>query len=170
MPFRATRCRRASTSGFEYYQEFAPEDDAVDEGKTFAMLDSLTVGATTYRNVLQVLETTAVEPDSREFKYYAPGVGLIRAEEGLDESLSNPELTFDRVEAPVPLPPGLLLLVAALAAWSALRRRAAVRSRRPWRPCGRGRRGRSRPGSACGSSPTRPPSRCVFGVLVPWMR
>ena len=94
------------TPGFQYYQEFAPEDDALDEARTFAILDRLNVGATTYRNVLQVLETTAVEPDTREFKFYAPGVGLIRAEEELDMNLANPGVTFNRVEAaPVPLPP-----------------------------------------------------------------
>ena len=47
--------------GFNYYQEFAPEDEAVDEGETFAILDSLEVGGITYRDVLQVLETTEVE-------------------------------------------------------------------------------------------------------------
>jgi hypothetical protein len=110
--------------GFAYYQEFAPEDDAVDEARTIGILDRLKVGSTTWRNVLQVLETTAAEPDSREFKFYAPGIGLIRAEEGLDAALSNPEVTFNRVAtAPVPLPPAMLLLVAGIAALLALGRR-----------------------------------------------
>jgi hypothetical protein len=109
--------------GFRYYQEFAPEDDALDEGETFALLDELKIGSTSYRNVLQVLETTAIEPDSREFKYYAPGVGLVRVEEGLDLGLSNPERTFDRVVAPVPLPPGLVLQGTGLLGLLALRRR-----------------------------------------------
>ena len=78
------------TPGFAYYQEFAPADDAVDEARTVGVLDSLKVGSTTYRNVLQVLETTAAEPDSREFKFYAPGVGLIRAEEDLDVKSRQP--------------------------------------------------------------------------------
>ena len=108
--------------GFAYYQEFAAEDDALDEARTIGILDSLKVGSTTYRNVLQVLETTAAEPDSREFKFYAPGVGLIRAEEGLDAALSNPEVTFNRVAA-VPLPPTLVLLVAGIAGLLALGRR-----------------------------------------------
>ena len=110
--------------GFQYYQEFAPEDDALDKGETFALLESLTVGSITYHDVLQVLETTDVEPDSREFKYYAPTVGLIRVEEGLDENLSNPELTFNRVEvAPIPLPPGLLLIGTGFVGLLALGRR-----------------------------------------------
>jgi hypothetical protein len=70
-----------------------------------------------------VLETTELEPDAREFKYYAPGVGLIRVEEGLDADLSNPELTFDRVAAPIPLPPGLILIGTGLFGLLALGRR-----------------------------------------------
>ena len=31
-----------------------------------------------------------VEPEDREFKFYAPGLGLVRAEEDLDEALQNP--------------------------------------------------------------------------------
>ena len=123
-PFPATRCRRSLELGFKYYQEFAPEDEALDKGETFAILDELRVGSTTYRDVLQVLETTDVEPDSREFKYYAPAVGLIRVEEGLDANLANPELTFNRVEAaPIPLPPGLFLIGTGLVGLLALGRR-----------------------------------------------
>jgi hypothetical protein len=115
--------------GFAYYQEFAPKDDALDEARTIGVLDSLKVGSTTYRNVLQVLETTAAEPDSREFKFYAPGIGLIRAEEGLDENLANPEVTFNRV-APVPLPSALLLLVAGVAGLVGLGRRSRSQGQR----------------------------------------
>ncbi len=110
--------------GFAYYQEFSPKDNAVDEAKTLAVLNALRVGGTTYRNVLQVLETTAAEPDTREIKYYAPGIGLIRSEEGLDESLSNPEATFNRVSpAPVPLPPSLLMTAAGFAGLVVVARR-----------------------------------------------
>ena len=109
--------------GFRYFQEFAPKDEALDQAETFAILDSLRIGKTTYRDVLQVLETTELEPDAREFKYYAPMIGLIRVEEGLDASLANPELTFNRVPAPIPLPPGLALIGTGLFGLLALRRR-----------------------------------------------
>jgi hypothetical protein len=97
------------------------------------------VRGVTYRNVRQVLETNPLEPGSREFKYYAPGVGLIRIEEGLDRNLGNPELVFNLVPgarrgaaaaaaappvtAPVPLPAPLGLLLVGLAALAGVRRR-----------------------------------------------
>lgn len=117
--------------GRNYYQEFAPADAAVDEAMTYALLPSLTVGGMLYSDVLQVLETTVVEPDAREFKYYARGVGLIRAEEGLDMALLNPETVFNRTEvSQVPLPPGLALLGAGVAALLGFgrRRSAGVRA------------------------------------------
>lgn len=109
--------------GRNYYQEFAAEDDALDEGTTFAILDELIVGATTYTDVLQVFESSAIEPELREFKFYAAGVGFIRAEEDLDATFANPGLVSDRVAvAPVPLPASLPLLLGAVAVLGGLRR------------------------------------------------
>ena len=108
--------------GFGYYQEFAPKDEALDKARTYGLLDALEVGGKTYSKVLQVLETSGIELDAREFKYYAPGVGLIRAEEDLDPSLANPRITLDRVKvAPVPLPPALGLLGLGLAMLAGVR-------------------------------------------------
>jgi len=101
------------TLDFNYYQEFAPNDEAVDQATTYALLDSLTVNGVTYEDVLQVLETTELEPDEFEFKFYAPGVGLIMVEEDLDENLSNPETVFalePPVAAPEPATLGILML------------------------------------------------------------
>lgn len=82
------------TIGFNYYQEHAPEDEALDEGTTFAIVPSMEVDGQGYTNVLQVLETTDLDNHAREFKYYAPGVGLIKAEEGLRPNLKHPRQTF----------------------------------------------------------------------------
>jgi hypothetical protein len=83
------------TIGFNYYQEHAPADDALDEGPNFAFLPSFTAGGVTYSNVLQVLETSDLDPKARGFKYYAPGVGLIYEAEGLRPNLKNPRQTFE---------------------------------------------------------------------------
>ena len=109
--------------GFNYFQEHAPKDEALDHGLTFAVLDKLKVGEATYFKVLKVLERSAADPDARDFKYYAPGIGLIREDEGLNRQLRNPELTFNRVATtPVPLPAGLPLVLGGLAALAGLAR------------------------------------------------
>jgi len=73
------------TLGFTYYQEFAPQDAALDIGQTFATdltLDSI-FGELT--DVLQVFETSEAEKKARGFKYYAAGIGLVQEDEGLDK-------------------------------------------------------------------------------------
>lgn len=84
--------------GQSYFQERARRDEALDKGQTNAVLGRLRVGDTIYRNVLRVLETNPFEPGAREFKYYAPRVGLVRAEEALDRNLENPQVVFDRTD------------------------------------------------------------------------
>jgi hypothetical protein len=101
------------TIGFNYFQEHAPADEAMDQGTIFAFIDELVLEFGTFHDVLQVFETTELEPDAREFKYYAPGVGLILVEEDLDEDFENPELTFALTQirsVPEPGTAGLMLL------------------------------------------------------------
>jgi hypothetical protein len=81
--------------GFNYYQEFSPDDGAVDEATTLAVLPSFTIGIGTFSNVLQVLETTALEPKARDIKYYAPGVGLIAEDEDVRQNNKNPRQVFE---------------------------------------------------------------------------
>lgn len=96
------------TLGFNYYQEYAPLDGALDEATTEAYISSVSLGFGNFGNVLRVLETNP--SGALEFKYYAEGFGLIMVEEGLDESLSNPELIFELVGTQaVPEPTSILL-------------------------------------------------------------
>lgn len=103
----------ALTDGSSYYQEFAADDGALDQARHFLPLVDIVLDFGEFTDVLRVLETTELEPDAREFKYYAPDVGLILVEEGLDTNLENPELTFELV-AEVPEPPTLALLSLGL--------------------------------------------------------
>jgi hypothetical protein len=115
------------TPAFNYYQEFAPFDAAVDEGTTLASDRDFSIGIGEYMNVLAVLETLAPDPDVRAIKYYAPGIGLIAEEEGLGFDLMDPELTLELIGtvAPVPIPAPFALLSCALAGLFASCRRVS---------------------------------------------
>jgi hypothetical protein len=103
--------------GFSYFQESAPGDGALDEARIASRGEVVAVEAGVFRNVLKILESTALEPGALGYKYYAPGVGIIREDEGLDASLGNPTLVFGAVKvAPVPLPAGLPLILGGIAA------------------------------------------------------
>jgi len=111
------------TLGQSYYQEFAAADGALDQAETSAIGLTVIAGGRTFSDVVRVYETSALEPDAREFKYYAPGVGLILAEEALDASRRNPELTLALTTA-VPEPSSALLLLMGLPLLAAWRRKA----------------------------------------------
>ncbi len=114
--------------GFSYFQEFAAADDALDEALILASGQTFTFGGVTYDNVLVTFESSSLDPALRELKYYAPGLGIIRVEQGVDEAYGNPGLVFDVVQpAPVPLPAGLALLAAALAPLGLARRARRAR-------------------------------------------
>jgi hypothetical protein len=62
--------------GARYYQEVAP-GLAMDRSEILGMNGVLTTPAKTFQNVLQTLETSALDKD-KGYKFYAPRVGLIR--------------------------------------------------------------------------------------------
>ena len=81
--------------GLILFQEHAPADKAMDYAKIVALDLKITGPAGTYQNVLKTFEGSLAEPDLREFKYYAPGVGMIRADEDLSENLDNPAIVTE---------------------------------------------------------------------------
>jgi hypothetical protein len=62
--------------GVPYRQEYLP-CEAEDMGEVLATSESVTVGGITHDNCLHTRDTTPLEPDVQEDKFYCPGVGLV---------------------------------------------------------------------------------------------
>jgi hypothetical protein len=60
-----------------HYQEIAL-DRALDRAEILSISETIETPSGEYKNCLKVKETTPLEPDVVEYKYYAPGVGLIQ--------------------------------------------------------------------------------------------
>lgn len=65
--------------GFKHYQEVAP-GIAEDRAEIISLNNTLDTPAGEFMNVLKTEETNPLKPNEKEFKYYAPGVGLIQDE------------------------------------------------------------------------------------------
>ncbi len=81
--------------GLALFQEHAPVDEAMDYAEILALDAEVTGPAGTFKNVMKTFESSTVETDLREYKYYAPGVGMIRADEDLTEGLDNPGIVVE---------------------------------------------------------------------------
>jgi len=64
-------------TGMKYYQEIAP-GVAMDRAEVISLTTSLKTPAGTFENCLKTLEGSALKPREKEFKTYAPGIGLIQ--------------------------------------------------------------------------------------------
>jgi hypothetical protein len=64
------------TIGLHYYQEIAP-GIAMDRAEVVSLTDDFDVPIGRFEHVLKTRETSAIEK-GKEFKYYAPGIGLIK--------------------------------------------------------------------------------------------
>jgi hypothetical protein len=67
---------RAFLLGSKYFQEFAP--NARDRGEHTSMGFTVDVPAGTFRNCVEVTETSPLEPGHESLKTYCPNVGLVR--------------------------------------------------------------------------------------------
>jgi len=61
----------------KYYQEVAP-DVAMDRAEIVNMTETLKIPAGEFKGCLKIEETTPLEPESKEYKVYGPGIGLIQ--------------------------------------------------------------------------------------------
>ncbi|HEY6219173.1 MAG TPA: hypothetical protein VIV65_03885 [Gemmatimonadaceae bacterium] len=60
-----------------YYQEIAPKI-AMDRARVVSITDTLSTPAGRFASLLVTEETTPLEPGVKEYKRYAPGIGLIQ--------------------------------------------------------------------------------------------
>ncbi|MFX0042312.1 MAG: hypothetical protein ACFE8L_05320 [Candidatus Hodarchaeota archaeon] len=74
--------------GARYYQEIAP-GVAMDRAEIMDNNATITVPVGTFEGCLIIRETNPVEPDALEYKYHAPGIGLI-----IDEMLELIQFGF----------------------------------------------------------------------------
>jgi hypothetical protein len=63
-----------------YYQEIAP-GVAMDRAEIISLTETCTTPAGTFQNCLKVKEGSAIEFWAKEYKYHAPGIGLVRDED-----------------------------------------------------------------------------------------
>ena len=68
--------------GARYYQEIAL-GVAMDRAEILSTSETLKTPLQTFTNCLKTLETTPIEPLEKEYKIYAPGIGLIKDEDML---------------------------------------------------------------------------------------
>ena len=66
----------APVVGTTYRQEFLI-DEAEDAGTVLSLSEDVSVPAGSFTNCLQTVDFTPIEPDTFEWKYYQPGIGLL---------------------------------------------------------------------------------------------
>ena len=60
----------------KFYQEVAP-GVAMDRAEIVSVSETVVTPAGTFKNCVKMEETTPLEPKTKEYKYYAPGIGLV---------------------------------------------------------------------------------------------
>jgi hypothetical protein len=66
--------------GMKYYQEIAP-GIAEDRAEVLSIDDSISTPAGDYDKVLKIEESNPLEQDMKEYKYFAPQIGLVQDKE-----------------------------------------------------------------------------------------
>jgi hypothetical protein len=81
--------------GLTLFQEHAPADEAMDYAEILAVDLEITGPGGTFHNVMKTFEGSTIDTELREYKYYAPGMGMIRADEELTAALDNPAIIIE---------------------------------------------------------------------------
>ena len=79
--------------GARHFQEVAP-GVALDQVEIVSLNTTVETPAGTFENVLETRETTPLDPEAEDFKFYFPGIGLVK-DGPLDLVSTNPPLPDD---------------------------------------------------------------------------
>jgi hypothetical protein len=63
--------------GMKYQQEQAP-GAGMDRAEIVSMTETVETPVGTFKNCVKIVETTPLEPDTQDHKYYAAGIGLVQ--------------------------------------------------------------------------------------------
>jgi hypothetical protein len=63
--------------GMKYYQELAP-DIAMDRAEVISISETFETSAGTFKNCLKTEESSKMKPTEKEYKMYAPDIGLVQ--------------------------------------------------------------------------------------------
>jgi len=103
------------TVGFNYFQEHAPNDQAMDHATIVGLDETVTVPAGTFNDVLDTTESSTINPDEFEHKFYAPGVGRVLIEEDFVDGVAVNSIPLVEVTV-IPLPPAVIPGLASVGA------------------------------------------------------
>ena len=107
--------------GGSYYQEYNL-GEAEDEALVVSLSTPVSLGLGDFPDALQTFESTALDPEAREYKYYASGIGLVLIEE-LDEDYEVDFVSELVGVSVVPEPMSVSLVAVGIAGVGLIRRR-----------------------------------------------
>ena len=96
------------SAGDKYYLEYYI-GEAEDEAEVVGVSETLTTAYGTFENCLKIFETTILDPEALEYKYYTKGLGYIKVED-LDEN-GNVIASCDLIDVQVVPEPATISLM-----------------------------------------------------------
>lgn len=76
-------------AGMKYYQELAPKE-AMDRAEIISVNESCKTAKQMFNTCIKIKESTPLDPEVTEFKYFAKDIGLVKDDELEFESIETP--------------------------------------------------------------------------------